>query len=228
MKTIKFRCIGILILINTTLFSQNLTQVVKGKIIDKDSRTTVIGANVMILDSELLLGASTDIEGYFSISGVPVGRVNIRITAVGYETQVLSNIVVESGKETNLNIELVESLEILKEVVITDSKEGEANNEMAIVSAKQLTTEATGRYAGSLNDPARMVTAFAGVVGNPSGDNDIVVRGNSPRGILWRLEGIEIPNPNHFGSEGSTGGPVNTLNGSMLGNSDFFFWCICP
>lgn len=209
------------------VMGQQLTQTVKGKIVDKDSKVSLIGANIVILKTDPLIGASTDLEGYFQIKQVPVGRVNIQITALGYETQVLSNIIVESGKETNLNIELTESFENLKEIVITE-EEREVNNEMAVVSSKLLTTEATSRYAGSLNDPARMVTAFAGVVGNPSGDNDIVVRGNSPRGILWRLEGIEIPNPNHFGSEGSSGGPVNILNGSMLANSDFFSGAFAP
>ena len=228
MKSKKIICLIGFVLIQVAAFCQELTQTVKGKIIDKDSRETIIGANIIILDSDPLLGASTDLNGYFSIKGVPVSRVNIKISALGYEVQTLSNIVIESGKETNLNIELIESFEVLKEFVVTDKKEGEANNEMAIVSSKLLTTEATGRYAGSLNDPARMVTAFAGVVGNASGDNDIVVRGNSPRGILWRLEGVEIPNPNHFGSEGSSGGPVNTLNGSMLANSDFFSGAFAP
>ncbi len=221
--------LGLFILLQVNLIGQNLTQVVKGQIIDKDTRVTIIGANVIIVNSNPLLGASTNLDGYFTISEVPVGRVSVKITAVGYETQVIPNLVIESGKETNLNIQLIESYQKLDEVEITsDNENGGANNEMAIVSSKLLTTEATGRYAGSLNDPARMVTAFAGVVGNPSGDNDIVVRGNSPRGILWRLEGVEIPNPNHFGTEGSSGGPVNTLNGAMLANSDFFSGAFAP
>ncbi len=228
MKIKKIICLGVFISTQLLSLGQELTQVVKGKVIDKDSKTPIFGANIIIQESNPILGASSDLNGYFTIQDVPVSRVNIKISAIGYETQILPNIVIESGKETNLNIELIESFESLKEFVVSDKKEGEANNEMAIVSSKQLTTEATGRYAGSLNDPARMVTAFAGVVGNASGDNDIVVRGNSPRGILWRLEGVEIPNPNHFGSEGSSGGPVNTLNGSMLANSDFFSGAFAP
>ena len=130
------------------------------------------------------------------IKNVPVGRISLQITAMGYESQFLSNIVVESAKETILNIEATEAYEMLNQVTITATEEhGESINKMATVSAKTVTVEETGRYAGSLNDPARMVSSFAGVVGNAEGNNDIVVRGNSPRGILWRLEGIEIPNP---------------------------------
>jgi hypothetical protein len=73
-----------------------------------------------------------------------------------------------------------------------------------------------------------MVSAFAGVTSDPEGDNDIVVRGNSPKGILWRLEGIEIPNPNHFADEGSTGGPINAINSELLSNSDFYTGAFAP
>ena len=118
MKIKKLICLGLFISTQLLSFSQNLTQVVKGRIIDKDTRLSIIGANVIILGTDPLLGANADMDGYFFISGVPVSRVNIKVSALGYETQVLSNIVIESGKETNLNIELVESLEKLNEFVI--------------------------------------------------------------------------------------------------------------
>jgi len=73
-----------------------------------------------------------------------------------------------------------------------------------------------------------MVSSFAGVTSNAEGNNDIVVRGNSPKGILWRLEGIEIPNSNHFAFEGGTGGPINVLNSIMLTDSDFFSGAFAP
>ena len=227
----KIKIIAILVVLFSSgaLLAQELTQTVRGKITDLNTKQTIIGANVIIVGSNPIKGASTDIDGNFSITEVPVGRVNIQITAIGYEPQLLSNLIIESAKETVLNIELNESFELLEEVVITAREEqGAAINEMATVSSKTVTVEETGRYAGSLNDPARSVSAFAGVVGDPSGNNDIVVRGNSPRGILWRLEGIEIPNPNHFANEGSTGGPVNTLNATMLANSDFFSGAFAP
>ncbi|MFT6322491.1 MAG: hypothetical protein ACJAWO_000032, partial [Halieaceae bacterium] len=209
--------------------SQEFTQTVRGKITDLNTKQTIIGANVIIVGTSPLIGASTDVDGKFTISNVAVGRVNIQITAMGYEPQLLANIVIESAKEKVLNVALIEAFALLEQVVITAREEqGAAINEMATVSSKTVTVEETGRYAGSLNDPARSVSAFAGVVGNAEGNNDIVVRGNSPRGILWRLEGIEIPNPNHFANEGSTGGPVNTLNASMLANSDFFSGAFTP
>jgi len=214
---------------SSTVFGQNLSQTVRGTVTDKDSQMPIIGANVIIVGSNPILGASTDVNGIFEIKKVPVGRVNIQVTAIGYEPQLLSNIIVESAKETVLNVEGTESFEMLEAVVvIAEDRNGETVSQMTTVSAKTVTVEETGRYAGSFNDPARMVSAFAGVAGSSSRSNDIVVRGNSPRGILWRLEDIEIPNPNHFANEGSTGGPVNTLNATMLANSDFFSGAFAP
>lgn len=229
MNQYKIIWLSFLTIISLSSFAQNLTQTVRGTVMDKDTQQPIIGANVIIVGSDPFQGASTDINGQFIIKNVAVGRINLEVTAIGYETQMLSNIVVESAKETVLRIETIEAYEMLNQVTITAKEErGESINKMATVSAKTVTVEETGRYAGSLNDPARMVSAFAGVVGDAEGNNDIVVRGNSPRGILWRLEGIEIPNPNHFADEGSTGGPVNTLNASMLANSDFFSGAFAP
>lgn len=92
---------------------------------------------------------------------------------------------------------------------------------MATVSARSFTVEETSRYAGSLNDPSRMAANYAGVSSTSDARNDIIIRGNSPLGVLWRLNGMEIPNPNHFGSLGTTGGPVSILNNNLLDKSDF-------
>ncbi|MCB0840283.1 MAG: TonB-dependent receptor, partial [Bacteroidetes bacterium] len=139
------------------------------------------------------------------------------------------NLLLNSAKELILNISLIESIHTTEEVVIgAKQNKTEVINEMAMISSRSFSVEETKRYAGAIDDPARMVSAFAGVNGNAEGNNDIVVRGNSPRGILWRLEGVEIPNPNHFASEGATGGPINALNSNMLGNSDFFTGAFAP
>lgn len=220
----------ILIVIDASAESNKLfEQTVRGKIIDQDSKTTIIGANIIILESDPILGASTDFDGNFRIENVPVGRVTIQISYLGYEKKVIPNIVVGSGKEVIMEIEIVESIIKLDDITIKGRKrKQEALNEMATVSAKVFTVEETKRYAGTFNDPARMVSAFAGVASNPTGNNDIIVRGNSPKGILWRLEGIDIPNPNHFANEGASGGPINALNSAMLANSDFFSGAFAP
>ena len=229
MKYLRTLMIAGILLSGFTAFSQQFTQTVRGTILDFDTKTPMIGAKVIIVGTDPIQGAIADVNGDFKIENVKVGRIEIKVTSMGYKEIFLSNILVESGKEKILNLEMVEEIQKLDEVKVTSRKDkSESINKMATVSAKTFTVEETNRYSGSLNDPARMVSAFAGVSGNAEGDNDIVVRGNSPRGVLWRLEGIDIPNPNHFAGEGSTGGPVNALNGSMLANSDFFSGAFAP
>ncbi len=224
-----------LIATTTILFSfllasgQKLTQTIRGTIKDQDSEMTLIGATVQIIGSDPIKGAVTDIDGTFRIEDVPVGRVDLKITYMGYEDKVIPNLLVSAAKELVLNVSILESISNLDAVTVTAKKDKtEVLNEMALVSARSFSVEETKRYAGSFADPARMVSAFAGVTSNAEGNNDIIVRGNSPKGILWRLEGVEIPNPNHFAWEGSTGGPINALNSNMLNDSDFFTGAFAP
>ncbi len=214
----------VLLLSSISSKGADLYQTIRGKITDLDSKTPVIGANIIVENSEPLLGASTDAEGIFRIEKVPVGRVNLKITCIGYEEKIVSNLLINSAKEFILNIDMTESMVKMEEIIISANQQGknEVLNEMAVVSARQFSVEETKRYAGAFNDPARMVSAFAGNNTAAEGNNFIIVRGNSPKGVQWRLEGIEIPNPNHFADEGSTGGPINALNSAMLSNSDFF------
>jgi len=208
--------------------AQQITQTIRGIIVDQDSQAPLIGANILVVGSSPLIGSVTDTEGNFRLSAVPVGRVTLQVTYIGYETRTIPNLLVGSAKEEILNITLTESLNTLEEITVHGQAKGEVLNEMAITSAHTFSVEETQRYAGSFDDPARMVSAFAGVAGNVEGNNDIIVRGNSPKGILWRLEGIAIPNPNHFAGEGSTGGPINALSSKMLSNSDFFTGAFAP
>lgn len=205
-----------------SLQAQTLTQTVRGKIVDEDSQTPLPGANVIVAGMPHL-AASTGADGYFRIEKVPVGRITLHVTFIGYEDRIIPNILVTSGKETVLDLSLKESYVMMDALVVdSDIDKTELSNEMALTSARVFTVEETKRYAGSFNDPARMVSAYAGVTSDPAGDNYIIVRGNSPKGIQWRLEGIDIPNPNHFSEEGATGGPINALNSQMLSNSEFY------
>lgn len=212
-----------------SVFGQELNQTVRGTLIDFESKTPIIGAKVIVVNSSPIKGAISNEFGEYRIENVPVGRIELKITAFGFQDMSLPNLLIESGKEKILNLEMQTDIKTLSTMEVSSrTDKSEAINKMATVSAKTFTVEETNRYAGSLNDPSRMVSAFAGVVGNAEGDNDIVVRGNSPKGVLWRLDGIDIPNPNHFSGQGATGGPVNALNGSMLANSDFFSGAFAP
>lgn len=200
-----------------------LFQTVRGRVIDELSNQPIPGANVIIPGSNPLIGASTDPDGRFRIERVPVGRHNFKVTFLGYLPKLLSSLSVDAGKEVVLNIMLSESVtELESVVVIAELDKARPINEMAMVSAKSFSVEETSRYAGSFNDPARMATSYAGVVGSQDDtENSIIVRGNSPRGLLWRLEGLEIPNPNHFATDGSSNGAISMLNSNVMTNSDF-------
>ncbi len=209
----------ILTLSCVALYAQR-NQTIKGKIVDKESHVPLPGALVIITDVSPQLGASTDANGAFTIDSVPVGKHNLVITNSGYATTGINDVQVTSAKEVLLNIEMEEALVKLTEVVVSQKREH--INDMAIVSTKTFNVQETERYAGSRADPARMASNFAGVQGGDDSRNDIIIRGNSPQGVLWRLEGIDIPNPNHFSIPGTSGGPVSMLNSKTLANSDFF------
>ncbi len=204
-------------------YAQQLTQTIRGNVKDEDSKTPLVGVALYIEGSDPVIGTITDGEGDFRFNKLPIGRYNIVVNYLGYESKIIPNILLGAGKEVLLHIDLIESVEVLDEVVVKAKKnKGEPLNEMASVSARSFSVEETQRFAGSFNDPGRMASSFAGVMGDPDGNNDIIVRGNSPRGMLWRIEGIPIPNANHFAEEGATGGPISILNSTTLANSDFF------
>jgi hypothetical protein len=132
----------------------------------------------------------------------------------------MPNVIVTSGKETILDISMEESVVNMKEIKITPRRK-ELNNTMTSVSGRSFSMEEVNRYAGGRSDPARLAANFAGVSSPDDSRNDLVIRGNSPVGVLWRVEGLNIPNPNHFSTIGTTGGPVSAINTNLLRNSDF-------
>lgn len=228
MKTLKIILAIALLFVGQQGLAQ-LQQTVRGTVVDQDSKAALDGVTVVVTAQGQNFGAISNEDGAFTITDIPVGRVDIRITYVGFETRYLPNQLLSSGKELVLNIEMQESFASLKDAVVTGTKKkNRVINEMAIVSSRSFSVEETKRYAGAIDDPARMVSAYAGVNIDAEGNNDIIVRGNSSKGILWRLEGMEIPNPNHFANDGSTGGPINALNSNMLGNSDFLTGAFSP
>lgn len=203
--------------------AQNLTQTIRGKIIDKQSKVPLPGANVVLTDSlQPFTGVAADMDGNFRLENINIGRVGLQVSFIGYNTVTLNNLSLTSGKELVLNIELEEKVITGKEVEIIASKgKDKPNNDMTTVSARVFSVEESQRYAGSMNDVARMASNFAGAQSANDSRNDIVIRGNSPLGVLYRLEGIDIPNPNHFAVWGTNGGPVSILNNNVLSNSDF-------
>lgn len=198
------------------------SQTIRGKIIDAQANYPLIGATIQVLETEPIIGTATDIDGNFKLMNVPVGRQTLLINYIGYKNLSLPNVMVTTGKEVVFEIKLEESVEVLEEVVISGkSSKDMPNNDLAKVSARTFSLEEVTRFSGGRNDVARLASSFAGVSAPNDSRNDIVVRGNSPTGLLWRIEGIPIPNTNHFSTFGTTGGPVSALNTNLLKTSDF-------
>ena len=208
-----------LVLTNHVAIAQSEGQILRGSIKDQISHQPIPFANVVLSDS---IVSSTDENGDFRFEGLSIGTYNLSVSYIGYEDLYLRNLVVDSGKESVYHLFMDESMEQLDEVVITASKDRvKPLNEMSLLSTRMVGVEETKKYASAFNDPARMANSFAGVVQTDAGSNNIAIRGNAPNGLLWRLEGVEIPNPNHFSSVGTAGGGVSILSGQLLANSDF-------
>jgi len=198
------------------------TQTVRGTVLESETDFPLFAVLVQVVtaDTTKEYFAETDTAGVFMITDVPVGKHTVLVRYEGYEDRSIP-VTVNSGKESVLEIRIRESFTEIEQVVVVARKKGEVINEMATVSAQQFSVEETERYAGSRGDPARMASNFAGVQGADDSRNDIVIRGNSPLGVVYKVEGIDIPNPSHFAISGSTGGPVSIINNKILGNSDF-------
>lgn len=196
------------------------TQTIRGTITDNILQTPVAGATVTLMGTDQ--SVLTDAKGNFKFPRVPLTTQQILISHIGYKEALIQNIIVNAGKETVLTILMEASIHAEKEIIVkANTKKNRPLNDMSAVSARAFTVEETQKYAAAVNDPLRMATGFPGVMAADDGNNSIVIRGNSPAGLLWRMEGIDIPNPNHFSDPGTSGGGISILSSQLLSNSDF-------
>jgi hypothetical protein len=210
----------VILFISALSSAQSNKQNIRGIVIDKLTQTPIIGATVQINNSENK--AITDEKGNYILTDIAPDRYDINVSFVGYNEIVIPNVIVTSGKEVILDITMEDEYNKLKEVVIKSSNKAGAIDKLATVSARTFSMEEVNRFAGGRSDVARLAANFAGVSTPDDSRNDIVIRGNSPVGVLWRIDGMNVTNPNHFASVGTTGGAVSALNTNLLKNSDFF------
>lgn len=211
-----------IITIQTTEAFQSGT--IRGTVTDAVTGEPLAGANVVVEGTDPLLGTSASQEGNFELRDVPLGRHDIRVSFLGYKPAVRTGVMVTSAKETVLRIRLEQQTFEGDAVVVSPERDKDQPlNEMAFVSSRSFTVEETRRYAGGLDDPGRMATAFAGVTSTGGvQENALVIRGNAPKSVQWRLQGVEIPNPNHFaGLSVAGGGGLTLFSGQLLSDSDF-------
>jgi hypothetical protein len=208
------------LLAGSILSHAQFTQRIRGSVVDQVLQKPVAGASVSLLSINKTV--TTDSTGSFRFANVPVGNQQIIVSHIGFKDAFLENIVVVAGKESVLTIRLENLIRSENEVIVkANSRKNKPLNEMSAVSARAFTVEETQKYAAAVNDPLRMSTGFPGVLAVEDGNNDIIIRGNAPTGLLWRMEGVDIPNPNHFSIAAGTGGGISILSAQLLSNSDF-------
>ncbi len=219
-------CTLIVFLISyVSLWAQTNTQVLRGTVSDADSRQPLAGAKIVVEGVTPPLGAIADASGRFVLENVPFGRRQVVASMVGYADSRSDFLVIGSNREVVVDLLLSEQVGEAQvgEVSITASEyPHKAVNPLSVVSTRSFSAEETQRYAAAVNDPGRMALTYPGVQqGGDDSENDIIIRGNSSFGMLWRLEGIDIPNPNHFARPGTSGGGITVFSAQLLANSDF-------
>lgn len=205
----------------TSLSAQQLTQTIRGNIVDESSNAPLPYATVRLKNTAI--GVISNRDGSFLLVNVPVGRQTLIVTSLGYEPVIQNEIAVTSAREVVLTIKMQQSATTFDAITILPQiNKAQALNSMASSSARMLSVEEAQKYAGGFDDPARLVSAFAGVSSNVA-NNAIIVRGNNPQYLQWKIEGIEVSNPNHFANLSSFGGGgLTALSTQVLDNSDFF------
>ncbi|GGH15681.1 prevent-host-death protein [Sphingobacterium alkalisoli] len=206
----------------TRLFAQEITTSISGKVYDAITNNPLPSVTVILKNTNPSVVTVTDTYGRFHLEKIKLGRQTLSFSITGYDTYVIEELLVGSGQVVDLKVGMQPSNNQLDEVVVRVSKFTPLNS-MATLSSRPFTVEETQRYAGGMDDPARLAASFAGVANPSISDNGISVRGNNPDGLLWRIEGVEVPNPNHFANLSiAGGGMLSAISSQMMGNSDFF------
>jgi hypothetical protein len=189
-------------------------QYINGYITDIDTKQPLKDVSVSV--SELNINVESDSIGFWNLP-IPVGTYSVRFQLLGYESVIISDVSVSAGKQRNLSVNMNESLTMLDEVVITPDSRNYSK-----ISRIQINSAELSHIPGNANDPVRMLTSMPGITNTGDERNDLIVRGNSSTGVLWRIEGIEVFNPNHYALSGTGGGAISLLNKDILGTSSFY------
>ncbi len=190
---------------------------VVGEVFDKTTNEPVVGANVLVVGTTR--GASTNETGRFRIEQVPIGTIALRISAVGYTPFVVTDIVVSVAKPTELRIPLMDAGLQVEEVKVTATYFQKLPD--APLSTLSQSNEEIRRLPGGLEDVVRAISILPGVAQAQAGRNDLIVRGGAPSENLFLIDNIEVPNINHFGTQGSSGGPLSFVNLDFVESTTF-------
>lgn len=199
------------------VFSQEINISVYGKVIDNLTKEPLIGANVIILETDF--GAATNNRGEFSIINVPPNTYQIRASVIGYNSIVKTDISIMPGRPAQVEFELTATTIELEGVVVQSDYFN--SNPIELNSIKSFNYEEIRRSAGGFEDVVRAVSILPGVAQADPGRNDLIVRGGGPSENLYLINGIPVQNINHFGTQGSTGGPLSYINLDYVDETTF-------
>ncbi|MDA0937132.1 MAG: TonB-dependent receptor [Bacteroidetes bacterium] len=209
---LKFHLFVLLLFSNFYLIAQNTGQLI-GRVLDQQTQLPIEGVTILLEDTTI--GVVTDAEGYFNFREIPTQTYNLKISHLGYQSQTVYNIIVKTFGTPPLQVLLEESTNELEEIVVVQSPfrtSVETPLSTQTFSAVEIET-----YPGGNNDITKVIQSMPGISPSIGGfRNDIIIRGGAPNESVYYLDGIEIPNINHFSTQGSAGGPVGMLNVSFI------------
>ncbi len=196
-------------------------QTLRGTVTDAATGEALIGATVKATGTEAM--AVTNATGEYTLSNLKPGRYDLEVSYMGYDPSIIKEILVAGTKDVLVDVGMKESSSTLGEVIVRPRvNKLEPVNPLSLVGGKMLSMEEASRYAGGFNDPARIVSSFAGI-GGTSDNNGISIHGHSPSSLQWRLEGVQIYSPNHFADVLESGaGVIGAINSNIMANSDFY------
>lgn len=216
MNAKKILLLAIIVFTNLTL-GQNLTGSIYGRVIDFVSKQPIPFANVLVLETNF--GAASDMNGYFKIENIPVNTYQVRASVIGYSSQIKTDVVIQTAKPTEVNFELTSQAIELEGVTVTSDYF--RKDPLEVNSIRNFSYEEIRRSPGGFEDVVRALSILPGVAQADAGRNDLIVRGGAPSENLYLINGIEVPNINHFGTQGATGGPLSYINLDFVRETSF-------
>ena len=204
-------------LITTNILFAQVTGDIRGQIIDELTEEPIIGANVIVDGTNR--GSATDIEGNFFIDNIAVGTYGVRVDYIGYASRIVSDVVVKSSRPSVLTIKLQETVLELEAAVVVAEYFTKSPDTPA--STQVQSSEEIRRLPGGFEDVVRAISILPGVAQADGGRNDLIVRGGAPSENLYIIDNIEVPNINHFGTQGASGGPQSYINLDFVEETSF-------
>ncbi len=207
----------VIIILTIKATPQEMTGSIYGRVLDFVSKQPIPFANIVVLGTNY--GAATDINGYYRIENIPINTYQLRASVIGYNSLTQTDVVVQTGKPADINFELTPQTIELESVTVTS--DFFRKNPIEVISIRNFSYEELRRSPGGFEDVIRALSVLPGVAQADAGRNDLIVRGGAPSENLYLINGIEVPNINHFGTQGASGGPLSYINLDFVRETSF-------